>query len=198
MNEHIVYHIVTNRKMKLGQIIDFSSKQPNTLYNFFFTRECRNLKGEDVLQILRSNYVDGQISMDKEDSSAILKYYNQTIRAIRESIVEMVRLQEFPNYPSRLSCLYAARTYDEALAWKEVFESYNRNILQLVKLKAKGKQFVGDAMCLPDESGVPFAKKIEQARNYWNGDRKSDLLEVLIDGQIEVMEIIEDFTVNNR
>ena len=35
-----------------------------------------------------------------------MSYMDQTIRAVRETIVEMVRLQEFPEYPSRLSCLY--------------------------------------------------------------------------------------------
>lgn len=38
-----------------------------------------------------------------------MSYMDQTIRAVRETIVEMVRLQEFPEYPSRLSCLYASK-----------------------------------------------------------------------------------------
>ena len=38
-----------------------------------------------------------------------MNYMDQTIRAIRETIMEMVRLQEYPDYPSRLSCLYAAK-----------------------------------------------------------------------------------------
>ena len=49
-----------------------------------------------------------------------MNYMDQTIRAIRETIVEMIRLQEYPNYPSRLSCLYAAKSYEDALKWKSI------------------------------------------------------------------------------
>ena len=61
-----------------------------------------------------------------------MNYMDQTIRAIRETIVEMVRLQEYPDYPSRLSCLYAAKSYEDALKWKALFDSYNRSFCRLL------------------------------------------------------------------
>jgi hypothetical protein len=36
--------------------------------------------------------------MNKENAEVAIKYVGQTIRAIREVIVEMVRLQEYPEY----------------------------------------------------------------------------------------------------
>ncbi len=121
-------------------------------------------------------------------------YANQSIRAIRELIVEMVRLQEFPQYPSRLSCLYATKSYEDVLKWKEVFTSYNRDVLQIVKLRVKGNSFEGDGNLLPKEDGVSFARKMKQARDYWRGNVKNELPELLIDGEIEVVEIMEDYT----
>ncbi|RDI39144.1 uncharacterized protein DUF2441 [Falsibacillus pallidus] len=132
--------------------------------------------------------------MNKEDADVVVRYADQTIRAIRETIAEMVRLQEFPEYPSRLSCLYASKTYGEALNWKELFDSYNRKVLQIVKLKVDGSSFEGDGSLLPKEDGLPFAQKIEQARTYWKGNVHNELPELLINGKIEVVEIIEDFT----
>lgn len=38
------------------------------------------------------------------------KNVGQTIRAIRVAVVEMVRLQEYPEFPSRLSYLYTAKS----------------------------------------------------------------------------------------
>ncbi len=114
---------------------------------------------------------------------------------IREVILEMVRLQEYPEYPSRLSCLYAAKCYEDALKWKDIFDSFNRNVLQIVKLRVKGSSFEGDGNLLPKEDGVLFARKIEQAREYWMGNVSNDLPELLINGKIEVVEIIDDFTV---
>ena len=81
------------------------------------------------------------------------------------------------------------------MKWKELFDSYNRKVLQIVKLRVKGRSFEGDGNLLPKEDGIPFTQKIEQARAYWKGYVYSDLPELLIDGEIEIVEIIEDFTV---
>lgn len=193
-NDLYVYHIVTRKKMSLGQIINFNKNQNNTLYRFFFEREQLNSKGEDFIQILQSHYTDKGLNLNKENTEVAIKYVDQTIRAIREVIVEMVRLQEYPEYPSRLSCLYAAKSYEDALKWKELFDSYNRNVLQIVKLRVIGNSFEGDGNLLPKEDEAPFSQKIEQAREYWKGNVKNELPELLINGTIEVVEIINDFS----
>ncbi|ODG93189.1 MULTISPECIES: DUF2441 domain-containing protein [Bacillaceae] len=194
-NEMYVYHIVTRKKMNLGQIIDFDSDQKNTLYSFFFEMEQLNSKGEDFIRIFYKHYTEAGLKLDVENTEVVKKYIGQTTRAIREVILEMVRLQEYPEYPSRLSCLYAAKSYEDALKWKEIFDSFNRNVLQIVKLRVKGSSFEGDGNLLPKEDGVPFARKIEQARKYWLGNVTNDLPELLINGKIEVVEIIDDFAV---
>ncbi|MFD3450117.1 DUF2441 domain-containing protein [Microbacteriaceae bacterium 4G12] len=193
-NEMYVYHIVTRKKMSLGQIINFDQSENNTLYRFFFEKEQLNSKGEDCIQILHGHYTNEGLNLSKENAEVAINYIGQTIRAIRETIVEMVRLQEYPEYPSRLSCLYAAKSYEDALKWKEVFDSYNRKVLQIVKLRVIGNSFEGDGNLLPKEDGIPFAKKIEQAREYWKGNVTNELPELLINGKIEVEEIIDDFS----
>ncbi|MGG2093607.1 DUF2441 domain-containing protein [Bacillus sp. S13(2024)] len=193
-NELYAYHIVTRKKMSLGQIINFDKNQNNTLYHFFFEREQLNSKGEDFIQIFQDHYTNEGLNLNKEDSEVAIQYIDQTIRAIREVIVEMVRLQECPEYPSRLSCLYAAKSYEDALKWKELFDSYNRKVLQIVKLRVIGNSFEGDGKLLPKEDGIPFSQKIEQAKEYWKGNVKNELPELLINGKIEVVEIMNDFS----
>lgn len=194
-NEIYVYHIVTKKKMSLGQMLYFDDKQKNALYQFFFEKERLNSKGEDFIEILYGHYTDEGLKLNKENADVAISYVGQTIRAIREVIVEMVRLQKYPDYPSRLSCLYAAKSYEDALKWKGIFDSYNREVLQLVKLRVVGSFFEGDGNLLPQEDGVPFSLKIEQARAYWKGNVKNELPELLINGQIEVVEIVQDFSV---
>lgn len=196
--ELYVYHIVTRKKMSLGQIISFDKNQRNTLYSFFFEREQLNSKGEDFFRILQEHYSNEGLYLNKENADVAIKYADQTIRAIREVIVEMVRLQEYPDYPSRMSCLYATKNYEDVLKWKELFDSYNRKVLQIVKLRVIGKSFEGDGNLLPKEDGIPFSQKIEQAREYWQGNVKNELPELLIDGKIEVVEVIDDFTAQNQ
>ena len=196
MNEQgfFVYHIVTRKKMKIGQSIQFNKNQTNTLFHFFFERKHLNSSGEDSIQILKEHYTNEELHIKNENATVVMNYMDQTIRAIRETIVEMVRLQEYPDYPSRLSCLYAAKSYEDALKWKALFDSYNREVLQIVKLRVIGSSFEGDGNLLPKEDGIPFSQKMEQAREYWKGNVNNELPELLINGEIEVVEIIDDFS----
>ncbi len=192
--EFYVYHIVTRKKMNIGQIIHFDKNQTNTLYRFFFEREQLNSIGEDGIKIINNHYKNEELHIKNENAKVVMSYIDQTIRTVRETIVEMVRLQEFPEYPSRLSCLYAAKSYEDALKWKALFDSYNREVLQIVKLRVIGHCFEGDGNLLPKEDGIPFSQKIEQARKYWKGTVNNELPELLINGKIEVVEITDDFS----
>ncbi|MES5938629.1 MULTISPECIES: DUF2441 domain-containing protein [unclassified Bacillus cereus group] len=192
--EFYVYHIVTRKKMNIGQIIHFDKNQTNTLYRFFFEREQLNSSGEDGIKIINNHYKNEELHIKNENAKVVMSYIDQTIRTVRETIVEMVRLQEFPEYPSRLSCLYAAKSYEDALKWKALFDSYNREVLQIVKLRVIGHCFEGDGNLLPKEDGIPFSQKIEQAREYWKGTVNNELPELLINGKIEVVEITDDFS----
>ncbi|PHE81592.1 hypothetical protein COF47_00280 [Bacillus wiedmannii] len=196
MNEakFYAYHIVTRRKMNIGQIIHFNKNQHNTLYHFFFEKEQLNASGEDGIKIINNHYKNEELHIKNENAKVVMSYIDQTIRTVRETIVEMVRLQEFPEYPSRLSCLYAAKSYEDALKWKALFDSYNREVLQIVKLRVIGHCFEGDGNLLPKEDGIPFSQKIEQAREYWKGTVNNELPELLINGKIEVVEITDDFS----
>ncbi|TNO99227.1 DUF2441 domain-containing protein [Bacillus cereus] len=196
MNEQgfFVYHIVTRKKMKIGQSIQFNKNQTNTLFHFFFERKHLNSSGEDSIQILKEHYTNEELHIKNENATVVMNYMDQTIRAIRETIMEMVRLQKYPDYPSRLSCLYAAKSYEDALKWKALFDSYNREVLQIVKLRVIGSSFEGDGNLLPKEDAIPFSQKMEQAREYWKGNVNNELPELLINGEIEVVEIIDDFS----
>ncbi|MDA2153255.1 DUF2441 domain-containing protein [Bacillus cereus group sp. Bc253] len=196
MNEQgfFVYHIVTRKKMKIGQSIQFNKNQTNTLFHFFFERKHLNSNGKDSIQILKEHYTNEELHIKNENATVVMNYMDQTIRVIRETIVEMVRLQEYPDYPSRLSCLYAAKSYEDALKWKALFDSYNREVLQIVKLRVIGSSFEGDGNLLPKEDAIPFSQKMEQAREYWKGNVNNELPELLINGEIEVVEIIDDFS----
>ena len=80
-----------------------------------------------------------------------------------------------------------------ALKWKENFESFDRKVLQLIHLRTDRPSFTGDAALLPKVNGESFDKKIAQARRYWSGELTGEMEETLIDGRIEVVEIIEEY-----
>ncbi len=67
-----------------------------------------------------------------------MKYTDQTIRAVRETIVEMVRLQEYPEYLQGYLAYMLLKAMKMLLKWKALFDSYNRDVLQIVKLLVSG------------------------------------------------------------
>ena len=155
--EFYAYHIVTRKKCISDK--SFLLTKINTiLYITSFEREQLNASGEDGIQILNKHYKNNELHINNENTKVVMSYMDQTIRAVRETIVEMVRLQEFPEYPSRLSCLYVAKSYEDALKWRALFDSYNREVLQIVKLRVIGSSFEGDGNLLPKEDGIPFLK----------------------------------------
>ena len=188
METFYAFHLVTNNRMTVGQIIDFSEGQHNTLFRFFLEKEIRNEQQQDVFDVIA-----GKSTLNEEETALVKRYLGSSSRAIREQITEFVRIQHFPHYPSRISCLYATKTLEQAMQWKALFESYNRQVLQLVKLKVEGRYFEGDAQQLPKEDGSSFSQKIEQAHSYWSNKSSRSLTELLIDGKIEVYEIIEEY-----
>ena len=187
------YHLVTNKLMEVGQYIDFSGETTNTLYKFFFEKEFKNSRNHDVNRIISDNTTVNGTVLNTEDSGVVNAYLDTVSRSIRETITEMIRLKYFPEYPSRLSCLYAARDFDEVLRWMDVFESYHRKVLQIVKIDTDGTYFVGDGDLLPTNDATSFEKKIAQAMKYWSGFHEGVLPEVLLNGKIRVIEIVKDF-----
>lgn len=180
------YHLVTRIPMYKGQIIDFSNGEHNRLYKFWMEREERTEDGRDVFDVLN----DGD---EKENTEVVSSYVFCQSRAVRETIAELVRIKSFPDLPSRFSCLYVCKTLEETMKWKENFESYNREVLQIVKLKTDKPAFTGDAALLPKVNGESFDKKLQQAYQYWSGETNGDMEETLISGKIEVVDIIEDY-----
>lgn len=181
------YHLVTRKPMYKGQIIDFSNGEHNRLYEFWMKREERTEEGKDTFDIL-----SGQ-DVREQDMSVVSTYVFCQSRAVRETIAELVRVKDFSHLPSRFSCLYVCKTLEEIKKWKENFESYNRTVLQVVKLRTNKPAFTGDATLLPKVNGESFDKKIQQAYQYWSGESCGEMTETLISGKIEVVEIVEDY-----
>ena len=103
--EFYAYHIVTRKKC-ISDKSFLLTKSTQYSISLLFEREQLNASGEDGIQILNKHYKNNELHINNENTKVVMSYMDQTIRAVRETIVEMVRLQEFPEYPSRLSCLY--------------------------------------------------------------------------------------------
>ncbi len=181
--EKYFYHVVTERPMYLGQIITFDNNNHSGVYNRVIN------KIEIVKDIIANPSKYKQEELD-----------HHTKVALRELALEQVRKEKYPNYPSRLESLYVSKNLEDAEMWANSFIANGREVFQIVKLKTDGNEFIGDAYnCF--EGNIDEKQNILNAYNYWenrvNKTGNTPIWETLIDGKIEVIEIIKDFTKKN-
>ncbi len=178
----IVYHVVTDRPMYIGQQIVFDTTHHSGVHE----------RVRDKIDIVNDIYKNPE------------KYKNEKLEhhisvALRELALEEVRQKIFPNYPSRMSCLYVSETLVEANEWANFFAYIGRPTYSIVKLEVDGNYFVGDATKCFDGT-VNKQENIRLAKIYWeNKDSNTNnqsIREMLVDGNIKVIEVVREIHAN--
>lgn len=176
------YHVVTDRPMKAGQQIIFDETHHNGVYQ----RVC------DKLDIVKDIY-----NNPAKYSVETLEYPISV--AMRELALEKVRKKKYPAYPSRMSCLYVSRTFEESDNWGKYFAKLGRPTYSVVKLEIDGNYFVGDATKCFDAQ-LDEQENLRLAEIYWKNESNDTddrpIVEILVDGHIKVVEIVKKINAN--
>lgn len=131
----IVYHVVTDKPMHIGQHIIFDETHHSGVYH-------RVHEKIDIVNDIYSNPT--KYSKDKLE--------HHTSVALRELALEEVRQNKYSSYPSRMGCLYVSKTFEEADNWGQFFARIGRPTYHIVKLEVDGNCFLGDATkCFDDK-----------------------------------------------
>ena len=176
MKEFYAYHVVTEQPMRTGQHIVFDENNHNGVFQ----------RVNEKLELMYDIYANPEKYKD-------VKLEHHTSVALREMALEKVRVEKYPCYPSRMACLYVSKTLEEAEKWFDYFISLGRPTFQIVKLKINGNVFYGDAeKCF--DGNLTEKENLILAEKYWeNKDfNESSIIEILVDGDIEVVEIIKE------
>jgi hypothetical protein len=82
----------------------------------------------------------------------------------------------------------------EAESWAAFFNDIGRRVYSIVKLKVNGNIFDADA-CNCFDGTENEQENIKKAMHYWTNDIENEksVIETLIDGEITVVEIIQEF-----
>lgn len=173
-----VYHVVTGRPLRAGQVILMGGAHTNGVYERGAGWQALE-RGEDV-----AGPLGALLRGDRERWACVAR---------RELALERVRAAEFDAYPSRMACLYASRTEAEARSWARYFMELGREVYSLARLSVAGRVFTGDACNCFD--GTPDkALNDELARRYWRAlPTDEPVFETLIDGEITVCELVEEY-----
>ncbi len=179
MEDFYAWHVVTDRSMTLGQHILFDGTHHNGVY----------ARVMEKLPLVEQIYAAPEAWQGRE-----LEHHLSV--ALRELAMEEVRREEFPEYPSRMACLYVSSDPEDSRLWARLFRDWGRDVKQIVRLRVRGRCFPGDANnCFP---GSPDrAENLRLARHYWqnlpNLQKERPIREMLVDGELEVVEILETF-----
>ena len=116
-----------------------------------------------------------------------------------ELALEQVRNEKYPQYPSRMAALYVSKTLKEAEQWGDYFAKLGRPTYGIAKIRVNGHVFEGDAYKCFDGS-VDETENLRMAELYWrngpNEDGSARIVEILADGDIEVLEIVKEIHAN--
>lgn len=178
----IFYHVVTDRPMQVGQHIIFDEEHHSGVYQ-------RVMEKVNIVEDIYSN----------PEKYAGVELDHHTDVALRELALEKVRIEQFPNYPSRMAALYVSKTYEEAERWGEFFARIGRPTYFIIKVETNGNCYEGDAYKCFDGS-IYEQENLRMAETYWlngpNEDGHESIVEVLIDGDIIVTEIVKEINAN--
>ena len=177
-----VYHVVTDRPMYVGQHIIFDEEHHSGVFQRVYEK----------LDIVNDIYANPE----KYDAETL---EHHTSVALRELALEEVRQKKYPQYPSRMGCLYVSQTFEEAEKWGDLFARIGRPTYHIVKLEVTGNCFVGDATkCFKGQ--VSKEENLRLAEDYWEADVNSGnpkaICEMLVNGQITVVEIVKEIKAN--
>ena len=176
MKELFVYHVVTEKPMYIGQSIVFDEKHHNGVWQ----------RVNEKLDIVNDIYNNPEKYKD-----TVLEHHTSV--ALRELALEKIRVNQHPDYPSRMACLYVSKTLQEAEKWFDYFVGLGRPTFQIVKLKVNGNVFYGDAeKCF--DGRLLEKENLVLAKKYWENKEfnESSIIEMLVDGEIEVVEIVKE------
>lgn len=176
------YHVVSDRPKQVGQRFVLNEENPNGVHERVYAQ----------LSIVEDIYKNPK----KYEGAA---FSHEVDVALRELALEKVRREKYPQYPSRMAALYVSQTYEEAVRWGEYFARIGRPTYCVVKIKANGNCYFGDAYKCFDGTASE-EENLRLAEIYWqNGANEDDhepITEVLVDGEIEIVEILKEIYAN--
>ena len=172
----IAYHAVTDRPLEAGQIITFDADHVSGVF----------LRVREKLTLMRD------IHSNPEKYRARPLGYHTAI-ALRELALEEVRAKKYPDYPSRMACLYASETIEGAEKWANFFLKIGRPVYAVARVESLGRTFVGDASkCF--EGGVDRKENLRLAEKYWaSSGENAAVPEILIGDSAKILELVRSF-----
>ena len=182
--------------LQLDDLVETSAREYNPFYTSILNgAKSFDLSSEQSIPILEffSKVSDGAFQQIAElnDPKNIATFANifldQYLKFCRETHFENIRRKEFPELPSRTRCIWLAKSYEDALYWKERLTG--RDNAQILRVHVSGNIFTTFEGHLIRDS-EPYDITISRARDYWSGKPAIGKEEILFEGTLKVLEVM--------
>lgn len=176
------YHVVSDIPKYVGEHIILNDEHPNGVYKRVYAH----------IDTVNDIYRHPEMYKGTDLS-------HEVVVALRELALEKIRNEKYPQYPSRMASLYVSKTYEEAERWAEYFARIGRPTYAIAKIGVTGNCYIGDAYKCFDGT-VYEEENLRMAELYWkngqNEDGQPPIIEILVDGDIEILEIMKEINAN--
>ena len=159
----------------------------NKMYDEVFNKEYK-LNNMDANELLINKKKNNDLNFSIEEFKLLLSTVNNDAFVMRELALEEVRKEKYPNYPSRLNCLYVTKEKQAALEWTNILKRNHKECKQILTLELTGDLYKFDGNLMRRQN-VSYEEQLKRAEEYWNST--SDNPEYLFYGEAKVVDIEE-------
>lgn len=132
-----------------------------------------------------------------------LQYLNQySDSSVWELCLEFVRLNHFPNFPSRLQSLFGVENLEDAFLWKGYLSHYTNSKINICKIECPN-YFKFDASWITNPPPIgsandnfnfnnkSIARMLQYSYKYWNQEMtENPLCELLLVSPVKILKIV--------
>lgn len=186
VTKEIFYHAYSGDTINIGDVLVFNSLTHNKIYDEVYNREFKN-DDIDANELLINKKRNKDRDFSIEEFELVLDTINNDAFVLRELALEEVRKSKYPEFPSRLSCLYITKTKEEAINWSKILKRNKKICRQVLTLELTGEIFCFDGNLMKRQN-ISYQKHLDNAELYWNSI-DYDNSEILFYGEVKVIEI---------
>ena len=188
VEKEIFYHANSHNKLSIGDRLIFNSETKNKMYDSLYHKEFL-YEGMDANELLGKKKQNKEYLFKTEEMNVIQNTINHDAFVMRELALEEIRSKKYPNYPSRLKCLYVTKEKEEAINWIKILKRNQKECKQIVTLELTGEIFIGDGNLMKRQN-ISYQKHLENAEKYWRQEA-NETNEYLFYGEAKVIEVEE-------
>ena len=186
VEDKIYYHVNSYKELNIGDVLVFDNNTHNQMYETVYNSSYK-LNNMDANELLLTKKRNKDKDLSYEEFDLVLSTVNNDAYVMRELALESIRKEYYPEYPSRLNCLYLTDKLEDAIKWVDILKRNKKNAVQILTLKVSGNIFEGDGS-LMKRLNLSYNEHLENAKMYWSNatDNKD---EILFTGTATVIDI---------